>query len=87
MMGIKTYTFEEFVEYGKVNGGNIVNDMPWSFEFHRCAVTHENDDLYLISRSGVNETLQFKRGDIIACSSNGYNVLVYTDNMRAVKLI
>jgi hypothetical protein len=47
-------TFDEFVEYGKAHTDNIVNGMPWSFEFYGCAVTHENDDLYLISRNGIN---------------------------------
>ena len=45
---IEAITFDEFVEYGKNNGANIVKGMPWSFEYNGHAVTHENDDCYLI---------------------------------------
>lgn len=45
---IEAITFEEFVEYGKQNGGNIVNGMPWSFKYNGHYVTHENDECYLI---------------------------------------
>jgi hypothetical protein len=45
---IEAITFEEFVEYGKNNGANIVNGMPWSFEYNGHPVTHENDECYLI---------------------------------------
>ena len=47
-----TYTFDEFVQYGRDNGGNIVGGMPWSFTFHGHPVTHENDQCYLL---GVND--------------------------------
>jgi hypothetical protein len=42
-------TFDEFVEYGKANGGNIVDGMPWSFTFDGYSVSHENNDCYIIS--------------------------------------
>ncbi len=45
---IDAITFEEFIEYGKNNGGNIVNGMPWSFKYNGHPVTHENDERYLI---------------------------------------
>lgn len=45
---IEAITFQELVEHGKVNGGNIVNDMPWSFDFKGHQITHENDQCYLI---------------------------------------
>lgn len=45
---IDAITFEEFIEYGKNNGGNMVNGMPWSFKYKGHSVTHENDKLYLI---------------------------------------
>ena len=80
-------TFEEFVEYGIAVGGNVVKGMPWSFEFHGCAVTHENDDLYLISRPGGKETLQFKRGDMIAVGPRGANVQVYSSDLTHLKSI
>lgn len=45
---IEAITFEEFIEYGKNNGGNIVNGMPWSFNYNGHPVTHENDQCYII---------------------------------------
>lgn len=45
---IEAITFDEFIEYGKNNGGNIVNGMPWSFQYAGVNVTHENDECYLI---------------------------------------
>ena len=45
---IEAITFEELVEYGKANGGNIVNGMPWSFEYKGHHITHENDQCYLL---------------------------------------
>lgn len=41
-------TFPELVEYGKNNGANIVNGMPWSFSINGRAISHENDECYLI---------------------------------------
>ena len=45
---IEAITFKEFVEYGKVNGGHIVNGMPWSFQYNGHPVTYENNECYLI---------------------------------------
>ena len=45
---IKAMTFDELVEYGKANGANIVNGMPWSFKYGDHPITHENDECYLI---------------------------------------
>jgi hypothetical protein len=45
---IEAITFDEFVEYGRNNGGNIVNGMPWHFKYKGHPVTHENDERYLI---------------------------------------
>ena len=48
----QTFTFDQFVQFGRDNGGNIVAGMPWSFTFHGHPVTHENDQCYLV---GVND--------------------------------
>lgn len=45
---IEAITFQELVEHGKSNGGNIVNGMPWSFDYKGHPITHENDQCYLI---------------------------------------
>ena len=45
---IEAITFEELIEYGRQHTDNIVNGMPWSFEFCGHLVTHENDKCYVI---------------------------------------
>jgi hypothetical protein len=45
---VEAISFQEFIEYGKNNGANIVNGMPWSFKYKGLPVTHENDECYLI---------------------------------------
>lgn len=45
---IEAITFQEFIEYGRSNGANIVGGMPWSFNYNGHQVTHENDECYLI---------------------------------------
>src|SRR5688572_10568559 len=45
---VEAITFEELVDYGKASGANIVNGMPWSFEYKGQPITHENDDCYII---------------------------------------
>lgn len=47
---IEAITWDEFIEHGKSEVGkeNITNEMPWSFDYGGHAVTHENDECYLI---------------------------------------
>ncbi|MEG0944404.1 MAG: hypothetical protein RSD74_02200 [Angelakisella sp.] len=45
---IEAIAFDEFVEYGRRHGANIVNGMPWSFDYKGHFVTHENDGCYII---------------------------------------
>lgn len=45
---VDAITFDELVRHGRNSGGNIVNGMPWSFNYNGHPVTHERDDCYLI---------------------------------------
>lgn len=46
---VEFITFDEFVEYGKNQpDANIVNEVPWSFNYKGFSITHENDKCYLI---------------------------------------
>jgi hypothetical protein len=66
---IEAITFHELVEYGKAHGGNIVNEMPWSFEYAGHPITHENDECYLIPTSeGV---MQFTPQDMLITGVKG----------------
>lgn len=62
---VEAITFDEFVQYGRDNGGNIVNNMPWSFQYKGYAVTHENDTRYLILRPTEPHTLNFFTDDVL----------------------
>lgn len=45
---IEAITFDELIEYGKASGANLIEGMPWSFEYKGHPITHENDECYLI---------------------------------------
>lgn len=66
---IEAITFDELVEYGKAHGANIVNGIPWSFEYQGQPITHENDNCYLIPT--LEGTMKFNRGDMLITGVNG----------------
>ena len=66
---IEAITFDELVEYGKANGDNIVNGMPWSFSYNGHPITHENDDCYLVPVLGG--LARFERGDMLVTGMEG----------------
>jgi hypothetical protein len=66
---IEAITFDELIEYGKANGANIVNGMPWSFDYEGHPITHENDNCYLIST--LEGTMRFGRGDMLITGVKG----------------
>ena len=66
---IDAITFDELVEYGKDNGGNIVNEMPWSFNYKGHLITHENDECYLIPNAAGME--KFTPSDMLITGVNG----------------
>ena len=45
---VEAITFDELVQHGREVGGNIVNGMPWSFDYAGHPITHENYQCYLI---------------------------------------
>jgi hypothetical protein len=66
---IEAITFDEFVQYGKENGGNIVNGMPWSFKYKGHPVTHHSDEAYLIP--SLEGTVKFTREDMLITGVDG----------------
>lgn len=68
----RRYTFDEFVQYGRDHGANIVNGMPWSFKFHGHAVSHETDDHYLICIPHAPHTLHFFKGHTVGICADGF---------------
>lgn len=66
---IEAITFNDLVEYGNANGANIVNGMPWSFDYKGQPITHENDNCYLIPT--LEGTMRFERGDMLITGVKG----------------
>lgn len=66
---VEAITFDELIEYGKNNGGNVVRDMPWSFDYKGQPITHENDNCYLIPT--LEGTMNFNRGDMLITGVQG----------------
>lgn len=66
---IEAITFDELVEYGRNNGANIVEGMPWSFKYNGHSITHENDECYLIPT--MEGTMKFGPTDILITGVKG----------------
>lgn len=66
---IEAITFDELVEYGRSHSANIVNGMPWSFEYKGWSITHENNECYLIpTLEGIHN---FTPDDMLITGING----------------
>lgn len=66
---VEAINFEELVEYGKNNGANIVNGMPWSFEYKGQPITHENDECYIIPT--LEGHMHFTPSDMLITGAQG----------------
>jgi len=73
-------SFADFVQAGRDSGapvGSGANGRPWSFTWHGYAVSHENDECYLISVPGVpsmgvaGTTLRFTPRDMLVTNHDG----------------
>jgi len=69
---IEAITFQELIEYGKNNGANIVNGVPWSFKYNGHAITHENDECYLILT--LEGTMNFTPEDMLITGVSGRDI-------------
>lgn len=66
---VEAITFDELVAYGKSHGANIVDGMPWSFEYAGQPITHENDTCYLIPT--LEGTMKFTPDDMLITGVSG----------------
>ncbi len=66
---IEAITFDELVAHGINVGANVVNGMPWSFEYAGQPITHENDDCYLIPT--LEGIMKLQRGDMLITGIKG----------------
>lgn len=69
--------FDELVEHGKTHGANIVNGMPWSFEYEGLPITHENDECYLVIAG--DEVYKFTPSDVLVRYKNGVSFVCTVD--------
>lgn len=66
---VEAVTFEELVAFGVSLEVPCVDGYPWSFNYQAHAVTHENNNLYLINTPG--KTLRLGRGDVLITNEHG----------------
>ena len=66
---IEAITFAELIQYGIENGANIVNEIPWSFQYKGHPITHENDECYLIPT--LEGTHNFTPKDVLITGIQG----------------
>ena len=67
---VEAVTFEEFVEYGRNSeGANIVDGLPWSFNYKGHPITHENDKCYLIPT--LEGLMRFTPEDVLITGVKG----------------
>lgn len=63
-------TFDELIEHGKNwEGANIVNGMPWHFQYETLVATHEDDERYIISSLReypvFKQPMDIRKGDVL----------------------
>lgn len=68
-VAITAITFDQLVTHGIAAGGNVVDGMPWSFTYAGHAITHENDDCYLIPT--LEGTMKMGRDDMLITGVKG----------------
>lgn len=69
----KTISFDELVNHGLANGANVNNGMPWSWKINGKAITHENDNCYIIET--VDGMKHFHKGDSLIAYESGLQIL------------
>lgn len=71
---VTAITFAQLAQHGRDNGANIVNGMPWSFQYAGRAVSHEKDHHYLVNDYqplGIARTLNVRPGDMLVTDNRG----------------
>lgn len=69
---VEAITFDELAEHGRKQGVPCYGpqNLPWSFTYAGRAVTHENDDCYLVSPE-VGTAVRFPRGAVLITGDQG----------------
>ena len=77
-MIVEAMTFDELVQYGLTQTGNVYNNMPWSFEYMGVPITHETDDCYIIGgteRFTKNHLLVIKNNEISVVEKDAFELI------------
>lgn len=63
---VEAITFDELVEHGRGQVDDVagMRSMPWSFNYKGRAITHEDEDCYLIPLA-MGGSERFERGDML----------------------
>jgi hypothetical protein len=65
----KQISFDEFIKHGLENGANVVNGLPWSWKINGKAITHENDQCYIVETIDGKKEFWKGRDKLIAFES------------------
>jgi len=65
---VEVVFFHDFVKYGKEHSENVVDGIPWHFDYKGNAVSHENDDCYLITT--IDDMLSFESDSVLLIGVN-----------------
>lgn len=76
---VEAITFDELVQHGRDNGANIVNGMPWSFQWQNMPVSHENDNCYIINNTVLarHEVLVADKNTLFTMYEDDFHRLFY----------
>ena len=66
---ITAITFDQLVAHGLTQTPAVANGMPWAFSYAGHAITHENDDCYLIPT--LEGTMKMSRDDMLITGVKG----------------
>lgn len=83
---VEAWTFDEFIKIGVADPhANIVDGVPWSFQFKGLPVTHETDDHYIIT--SAYQAINFRRGTVLTSDGFRYTVFESSDFYRAYEVV
>lgn len=66
---IEAITFDELVAHGIASGAELVNGVPWSFDYNGQHMSHEHDGLYLSPT--LEGEMQFSRDHMLITGVSG----------------
>lgn len=70
----KLISFDELVEHGLKNGANVDGGFPWSWKINGKAITHENNNCYIIET--IDGMKYFYRNDSLIAYESGLKILI-----------